>query len=282
MLHSALMNPCGCVTRIMEKCMVRHAALIGSVLAGLSDAHHPLGNCVYAVRDGSAFLYIGFTVNGVWRRIRAHRSAHSPLGTAMQTHWPAAALWRVEVCNFRTESGADIVERELIRRYRPQINWVYNTGRPRTDLDDVQLRNPINGPACLWVIATGWPPFDDVVLESLENQPPRSGRSQRKPQRIVPTAEFATQIAQAGLSKSALLRESDLSPGLIYRMLNPARFGGTGSVQATSAEAMARVYATHAGVDPETAFTTLFQYADALPVRPQRVIRRAYRVGTGR
>jgi hypothetical protein len=223
-------------------------------------------------------VYIGKTVNSVWRRIRAHLGSPKPLGRAVRAHWPAAA-WRVEVCNFGTELGIEAVERELIRRYRPPLNWAHNTGRPRTPIEEAQLHDPIMGPACRLVIETGWPDFRAVALE---NQPPRSGRRQRKPQRVVSTLEFAIRIAQARLSKSALLRESGLSQGVIYRMLNPARFGGKGSVHTTSANVIAGVYARHAGVDLETAFTTLFQYADALPVRPQRVIRRARWVGMGR
>jgi hypothetical protein len=191
-------------------------------------------------------------------------------------------IWFFRVPYFHTEHGIEVVERELIRRYRPQINWAHNTGRPRTAIEEAQLRSSIIGPACRYVIENGWPDFGAVTLETLENQPPRAGRRQRKPKRVVPTPEFAMRIAQAGLSNSALLRESDLSQGVIYRMLNPARFGGKGSVHADSAWAMAGVYARHAGVDLETAFTTLFQYANELPVRPQRVIRRAHWAGTGR
>src|SRR5438045_1575550 len=102
----------------MEMRMMQYAALIGSVLAGLSDAHHPLGSSVYAVRDEQVFLYIGKTVNGVWGRIRAHLGPLKPLGRAVSAHLPAAAAWRVEVCNFGTELGIEAVERELIRRYR--------------------------------------------------------------------------------------------------------------------------------------------------------------------
>ncbi|HEY3231904.1 MAG TPA: hypothetical protein VGJ87_21920 [Roseiflexaceae bacterium] len=243
--------------------MMQLAALVGTIVGGLQDANPRLGNYVYALRDGDRFLYIGCTVNGIWRRIRAHYWTQGPVGTMLHAHWPAAATWRVEVCDFGTELGIAVVERELIRRYRPRINWAHNTGRPRTAIEEAQLRSSIIGPACRYVIENGWPDFGAVTLETLENQPPRAGRRQRKPKRVVPTPEFAMRIAQAGLSNSALLRESDLSQGVIYRMLNPARFGGKGSVHADSAWAMAGVYARHAGVDLETAFTTLFQYAIA-------------------
>jgi len=56
-----------------------------------------------------------------------------------------------------------------------------------------------------------------------------------RPQQIVPTRECETLIAQAGLSKSALARESGLSRPVIFRMLNPAAYESRGSVRATSA-----------------------------------------------
>jgi len=155
--------------------MMQLAALVGTIVDGLPDANPRLGNYVYALRDGERFLYIGRTVNGVWGRIRAHYSARCPVGTLLRAHWPAAAAWRVEACNFvsyfHTELGIEVVERELIRRYRPQINWAHNTGRRRTAIAEVQLRSSIIGPACRFVIETGWPSFDDIALESRQDHP---------------------------------------------------------------------------------------------------------------
>lgn len=145
--------------------MVQFATLIASVMAGASDRHHPLGNCLYAVRDDEVFVYIGHTVNGAWRRIRAHFIKPRPLARDVWANWPAAASWRVEVCNFRGETGTLLLEKELIRRYRPRVNQKYNTGRPRTESEEVILRNAPIDVSCRIVLDMGWPSFLHVALD---------------------------------------------------------------------------------------------------------------------
>jgi len=142
------------------------------MLAGLSENDSRSASCVYVVPNEQVFVYIGKTVNGVWRRIRAHSGSHTHLGNPVRVHWPAAT-WHIEVYNFRTELGIAVVEHELFRRYHPQINWAYNTGRRRIEIAESQLRGPRMGPACRLVIDTGWPPCHDVALESRgESRPP--------------------------------------------------------------------------------------------------------------
>jgi hypothetical protein len=153
--------------------MIQYAALLGSIRDGLSDIHHPLGSCLYAIREGSTFLYIGHTVLGEWWRIRQHIRAGSSVGRGVIAYGPAAAAWRVEVCNFGGERGTGVLERELIRRYRPPLNQIHNTSRPRTVIEELELRNrAMFGPACLRVLDAGWPLFCDVPLESLHEYPP--------------------------------------------------------------------------------------------------------------
>jgi hypothetical protein len=107
--------------------------------------------------------------------------SHTPLGHAVRVHWPAAT-WHIEVYNFRTELGIAVVEREPIRRYHPQINWAYNTGRLRIEIAESQLRGPRMGPACRLVIDTGWPSYHDVALESRgESRPAVMAGCSRRP-----------------------------------------------------------------------------------------------------
>ena len=65
--------------------MIQVAARLSTVLDGLSDRQHPKGNCIYAVRDGDRFIYIGKTDHGVWARMRAHMDARGPLWGAVRT-----------------------------------------------------------------------------------------------------------------------------------------------------------------------------------------------------
>jgi len=145
--------------------MIQFATSIGNLLAGVSEKHHPMGNCVYAVRDGEEFVYIGQTVIGAWRRNRMHLTEPSPLGHEVWAHWPEAAAWRVEVCNFRSEVGTDLLEKELIRRYKPRVNLQYNTGRPRTENEEFILRHALLDASCRIVLDTGWPSFLGVALD---------------------------------------------------------------------------------------------------------------------
>jgi hypothetical protein len=158
--------------------MIQFATHIGSVVTGLSDAHHPLGNCLYVVRDAQSYVYIGQTVNRVWRRIYAHIATPSPLGRFVWNHWPASAVWRVEVCNLLVETGTDLLERELIRRYRPVVNEKFNTGRPRTEGEELELRYGLLGPSCQIVLDQGWPVFFDVEMEV--PKPVLRGRRRRR------------------------------------------------------------------------------------------------------
>src|SRR6266508_4297960 len=83
-----------------------------------------------------------------WRMAPHPRTfgSHTPLGHAVRVHWPAAT-WHIEIYNFRTELGIAVVEHEPIRRYHPQINWAYNTGRLRIEIAESQLRGPRMCPA---------------------------------------------------------------------------------------------------------------------------------------
>jgi hypothetical protein len=147
--------------------VVQVAALLSSITAGLSDANYPRGACIYAVREDATFLYMGKTLNPIWQRLRSHLRSDDALGTAVRTCAPASAAWRVEVCNFLVESGVAIVERELIRSYRPLLNLAHNTGRPLTALEQLQLQNrTMIGPSCRAVLDSGWPSFRGIWLET--------------------------------------------------------------------------------------------------------------------
>jgi exonuclease III len=149
--------------------VIQTVALLGSIMAGLSDAHHPRGTCIYAVRDDATFLYIGKTMNRVWQRVRGHVRSTDTLSLAIEGSGPVSASWRVEVCNFLVEPGAPVVERELIRRYRPLLNQAHNTGRALTPIEQLQLLNrTMLGPSCQAVLDNGWPSFLHVELESIE------------------------------------------------------------------------------------------------------------------
>jgi hypothetical protein len=155
--------------------MYQTATLLGCINTGLSSRQHPLGGSVYAVRDGAVFLYIGKTVNGVWVHVGKHLRSGDKLGRGARAEAPQSSTWRVEVCNFGGEHGLAIVERELIRRYRPRLNWGHNTGRARTDVEQRELENRhLIGPSCLAVIDDGWPLFEAIALEA-----PRSRRRTR-------------------------------------------------------------------------------------------------------
>src|SRR5690349_788810 len=117
--------------------MYQTAALLGDIMVGLPSKQHPRGGSVYAVRDGSEFLYIGKTINQVWPLICQHVQSEHALGRAVRAEPSRSAAWRVEVCNFGGEAGLTIVERELIRRYRPRLNEHHNTGRLRTPLEQL-------------------------------------------------------------------------------------------------------------------------------------------------
>jgi hypothetical protein len=150
----------------MEASVVQVAALLGSILAGLSDANHPRGACIYAVREDATFLYLGKTLNPIWQRVRSHLRSDDALGTAVRTCAPASAVWRVEVCNFLVVPGVAIVERVLIRHYRPWLNQAHNTGRPLTAIEELELQNrAVIGSSCLAVLDSGWPSFRGITLE---------------------------------------------------------------------------------------------------------------------
>jgi hypothetical protein len=105
---------------------------------------------------------------------RGHLRARNKFGRAVLA-LDSAAGWRVEVCNFCGEWNPLLLERELIRRYRPLFNEHHNTDRPRTAPEQAQLQNrAILGPACLQVLDAGWPSFGDVALETLQDHPPRT------------------------------------------------------------------------------------------------------------
>jgi hypothetical protein len=160
------------LVELTEACVVQVAALLSSIVAGLSNAHYPRGTCIYAVRQDATFLYIGKTVNPVWQRVRGHLRSDDALGVAARTCMPASAAWRVQVCNFLGESGPEIVERELIRHYRPLLNQAHTTGRPLTVIEELQLQNrTVIGPSCRAVLDSGWPSFLGIALET-----PRSRR----------------------------------------------------------------------------------------------------------
>lgn len=152
--------------------MIQYVALLGSIREGLSDIHHPVGNSLYVVRADQTFLYVGCTVQGEWTRIRTHIRTASLFGRGVLDYWPNSATWRVEVCNFGGEPGAERLEQELIRYYHPLFNESYNTGRPRTVAEQFALRNrALMGPACLRVLDAGWPSFQDIVPETLQDYP---------------------------------------------------------------------------------------------------------------
>src|SRR5215203_3492682 len=106
--------------------MIQFAALLGTVLDGLSDRDHPKGNYVYAVRDSDRFIYIGQTSTGAWGRIRDHKNARDPLWLAVSKVGAKAAHWRVEACHFLTPERITTLEAALIRRHDPQINQQHN------------------------------------------------------------------------------------------------------------------------------------------------------------
>jgi hypothetical protein len=155
--------------------MYQTATLLGRIGHGLSGRHHPIGGSIYAVRADAGFVYIGKTVNGVWQHMGTHLRSDDVLGRDVRAKAPRSSLWRVEVCNFGGEQGLVIVERELIRRHRPRLNIDHNTGRPRTDVEQLQLANrQLIGPSCRAVIDHGWPSFAAIELEL-----PRSRRRTR-------------------------------------------------------------------------------------------------------
>jgi hypothetical protein len=146
--------------------MYQTATLLSRIGNGLSSRQHPRGGSVYVVRDDRKFLYIGKTVNGVWTHVGQYLRSDNELGCAARAEAPQSSQWRVEVCNFGGEQGLPIVERELIRRYRPRLNEDHNTGRPRTDVEQRQLENRhLIGASCLAVIDDGWPSFEAIALE---------------------------------------------------------------------------------------------------------------------
>jgi hypothetical protein len=147
--------------------MEQRVARLAPIVDGLSDRQHPMGNSIYAVRAGETFIYIGKTIKGVWQRIRAHKQVQDPLWILVQKHWPAAADWRVEVCDFRDEPGTYKLEGELIRIYQPVINITYKTERRPTADDLWEVQHNAFGPACQMVLTAGWPSFRDIPLETL-------------------------------------------------------------------------------------------------------------------
>jgi hypothetical protein len=146
--------------------MYQTVALLGDISAGLRGHDHPRGGVLYAVRDGAMFLYIGKTIKPIWSHIRNHLRSEDALGRAARAEEPHAARWQVEVCIIVGEWGINVVERELIRRYRPRLNGTYNHGYPRSIFAQRQLQNrSVIGPACLALIDDGWPAFDGIVRE---------------------------------------------------------------------------------------------------------------------
>jgi hypothetical protein len=149
--------------------MIQVAAWLSTVLDGLSDRHHPRGNCIYAVRDGDRFIYIGKTDHGVWARMRAHMDARGPLWGAVRTAGALAAHWHVQGCNFLREPSTLALEAELIHRHHPLINATHNRARRPRAHDQFGCawldRHP--SPAYQTVFATGWPAFAGIELDAL-------------------------------------------------------------------------------------------------------------------
>ena len=146
--------------------MYQTVALLGDISAGLHGHDHPRGGVLYAVRDGAAFLYIGKTTKSVWPHVRKHLRSDDALGRAARAAVPHAARWQVEVCIVVGERGINVVEGELIRRYRPRLNWTNNRGHPRTIFAQRQFQNrSVIGPTCLALIDDGWPVFTGIARE---------------------------------------------------------------------------------------------------------------------
>lgn len=148
--------------------MYQTIARLGDIQAGLRGHEHPRSGVVYAVRDSATFLYIGKTIAWAWPHLRKHLRSDDVLGRAARADAPQSALWQVEVCIFVGEWGMNVVERELIRRYRPRLNVTYNLGRPRSIFARRQLQNrSVIGPSCLTMIDHGWPVFNGIAREVL-------------------------------------------------------------------------------------------------------------------
>lgn len=80
-------------------------------------------------------------------------------------------------------------------------------------------------------------------------------------EQITPAPDFELLIAQAGLTKTELAHRAGITRMTLYRALYPERAGVRGTLRATSAWSLARVYAEHAGIELHAAFALLF-YVD--------------------
>jgi len=88
--------------------MYQTVALLGDIRAGLRGHEHPRGGVVYAVRDGTTFLYIGKTIAWAWPHLRKHLRSDDVLGRAVR--FAATSLDARKCCylhDFRTSGLSD-------------------------------------------------------------------------------------------------------------------------------------------------------------------------------
>jgi len=85
-------------------------------------------------------------------------------------------------------------------------------------------------------------------------------------EQITLAPDFQLLIDQAGLSKTAMAEAAGVNRLVIYRALHPERAGVRGTLRATTAWSLARVYAKREGIEPQAAFALLF-YVGGCPVQ---------------